>query len=160
MNQIQQTQANLEPCESQLLWFMSERMNDKRVVSMSIDDIMREFEIDSFVAQTLIDNVTNPMVVNFVEKIGDNQYQVTDLGMTELDWLKRFVPVLSKRKVNPRNAIRISVKLREWFKGVDPQSVSVEDAKFITRLNSKKQWTDEEIEVALRIYQNNTKAGF
>jgi len=148
------------PYVGDLLWFMSLRMDEKGVVNVSIGDIMQEFHIDSFEAKELLEDITWPMGIGFAEKIGDNQYRVTDSGMVEIEWLKRFVSVMAKRKVNPRNAIKISVKLREWFKGVDPQSVSVEDAKFITRLNSKKQWTDEEIEVALRIFQNNTKAEF
>ncbi len=146
------------PCESLLLWFIAQRMDDKKVINVSIDDIMREFKIDSFEAQTLIDNVTCPITA-FVEKIGENQYRLTDFGIEEVDFLQHFVRVTANRKVNPRNVVRISVKLREWLEGIDVQKLSEADAVYITRLRTnKKKWTDEEIETAWRMYQGNVQA--
>ena len=148
------------PCASNLLWFMSQRMNEERVINVSIDDIMREFNIDYDVANRLISDIANPMGMEFIETLGNDQYRLAESGIEEINFLSRFVRVSSKRKVNPRNAVRISVKLREWLRGMNPQNVSKGDANFITRLNGKKSWTDEEIEAAWRIYQSNVKAGF
>lgn len=148
------------PCASNLLWFLSQFKDEEQVVNVSIDDIMREFNIDHKVANGLISDIANPMGMQFIEILGNDQYRLTESGLDEINFLNQFVRISSKRKVNPRNAVRISVKLREWLKGVDPQTVSKDDAKFIARLNGKKSWTDEEIEAAWHIYQSNTKAGF
>ena len=148
------------PCASNLLWFMSQRMNEERVINVSVDDIMHEFNIDYDVAEGLISDIADPMGMEFIEILGNDQYRLTESGLDEINFLNQFVRISSKRKVNPRNAVRISVKLREWLKGVDPQTVSKDDAKFIARLNGKKSWTDEEIEAAYKMYKNNANSGF
>ena len=152
---------NVIPCASNLLWFMSQRIDDKGVINMTLDDITHEFNVGSRVAQKLICDITNPMDVKFVDVIGDNQYRLTESGSEEVDFLQSFIRVARKRNVNPRNAVRISVELREWLKGRDPQTVSAEEAQILARLNKpKKKWTDEEIEAAWRMYQGNAKFGF
>lgn len=152
---------NVIPCASNLLWFMSQRMDDKGVVSMTIDDIKHEFGIDNRVAQELIGDIANPMGMKFVDVIGNNQYRLTESGSEEVAFLQCFIRVAAKRKVNPRNAIRISVKLREWLKGRDPQTVSVEEAQILARLNKpNKKWTDDEIEAAWHMYQSNAGVAY
>ena len=48
------------PCASNLLWFLSQFKNEEQVVNVSIDDIMREFNIDHKVANELISDIANP----------------------------------------------------------------------------------------------------
>lgn len=147
------------PCASNLLWYMKTRIGTNGIAHISCDDVMKEFLIDSYQALELFEEVISGM--GFAVRIANDQYQITDAGEDEITFLQQFVRVTSNRLVNPRNAVRISVKLREWLKGVDPQTVSMDDANFITRLNAKnKHWTDEEIEAAWRMYQSNAKSGF
>ena len=149
---------NIIPCASNLLWFMSQRMDKMGIVNVSDDDIMREFNIDRCMTKELIGEISNPIALKFIEILGANQYRLTESGVNEVALLQCFVRVAAKRNVNPRDAVRISVKLREWLKGRDPQTISADDARSLTRPN--KKWTDEEIEAAWRMYQNNAKAGY
>lgn len=160
MNQHQQSQSCPLLCESNLLWFMFKHMNNDKVINVSIDDIMREFKIADFEARELIENVSDMKQINFVEKIGENQYRLTDSGMAEISFLKRFVPVLSKGEINQSNVTEICAKLEELLKGFNSKRISFEDAWFLTRLNTENSnWTDEEIEAAWRMYQRNIQAG-
>lgn len=156
MNRNQQLQSSPLPCEGNLLWFMFKNMNNDndRVVNVSIGDIMEEFKIDSFEAQELLENVSDQKnLMNFVEKIGVNKYRLTDSGMAEISFLRRFVPVLSKGEINQDNVVEICGKLKEWLNGFNRKRISFEDAWFLTRLNTKNaNWTDEEIEAAWRMY--------
>ena len=146
------------PCVGDLLWYMSLRMDEKGVANVSVDDIMREFQIDYFEAEELLNDITWPMGIGFAEKIGDNQYRVTDSGVKEIAFLKRFVPVAAKRAVDQSVAMKICVKLREWLKGIDSKSISCEDAWFVTRLNTSYfNWTDAEINAAWRMYQGDAQ---
>ncbi len=140
--------------------FKNMNNDNDRVVNVSIDDIMREFKIDSFEAQELIENVSaQKNLMNFVEKIGANQYRLTDFGVAEISFLKRFVPVLSKGGINKDNVVEICVTLKELLKGFNSKRISFEDAWFLTRLNTENaNWTDEEIEAAWRMYQGNLQA--
>ena len=160
MNQNQQLQSSPLPCEGNLLWFMFKHMNNDKVVNITIDDIMRAFKIDSFEAQELIENVSDQKnLMNFVEKIEVNKYRLTDSGMAEIGFLKRFVPVLSKGEINQDNVVEIFGKLKEWLNGFNRKRISFEDAWFLTRLNTENaNWTDEEIEAAWRMYQGNVQA--
>ena len=152
---------NVIPCASNLMWFMSQQMDAKGVINMSICDIMREFNIDHGMAKELIEEISSPIAVKFVEILGNNQYRLTKSGADEVAFLRHFVRVAAKQRVNPRNAVRISACMREWLKGRDPQTVSQEESQILTRLNKpNKKWTYEEIESAWRMYQNNAKSGF
>jgi len=148
-------------CASNLLWFMSQRTDERGIINVSDDDIMREFNVDHGTAKELIGEISNPIALKFIEILGNNQYRLTEAGVDEVAFLQCFVRVAANRKVNPRNAVKISVCLREWLKGRDAQTVSEEEAQILIRLKKPNTaWTEEEIESAWRMYQNNAKVGF
>lgn len=79
MNKEFQT-TDHRPCVGDLLWFMSLRKDNKNVVNVSVEDLMREFNIDSYEAGELLEQIE----YGFAERIGANQYRLTETGLAEI----------------------------------------------------------------------------
>jgi hypothetical protein len=158
MNYSANNQSVTDLCASSLLWFIVFKQDVNGIIHVTANDIATEFGVNPNEAQNCLDVITAPYA--FVEKVCEGQYKLTAFGEDESEFLKRFVPVLSAYlKVNPRNAVRISVCLREWFKGINPQSLSEKDAKIMVRLKlPNKKWTDEEIHTGYNMYKSNAAA--
>lgn len=84
MNKEYQT-ADCGPHVGDLLLFMSHRMNNQNVVNVSVDDLMHKFNIDSYEADELLEQIE----LGFAERIGANQYQLTELGIKEIAKMKQ-----------------------------------------------------------------------
>ena len=56
-------------------------MDNPNSVNVSVDDIMRTFNIDSYEAGELIEQLE----LGFAEKIGVTQYRLTEIGIKEID---------------------------------------------------------------------------
>ena len=80
MNKESQT-TDCGPHIGDLLRFVSLRMDNPNSVNVSVDDIMRMFNIDSYEAGELIEQLE----LGFAEKIGVNQYRLTEIGIKEID---------------------------------------------------------------------------
>ena len=76
--------TDIGPHVGHLLWFMSLRMDNRNVVRMSRNDIMKEFNIDPFEADELIEQIE----FGFAERIGVNQYRLTESGIEEIARMK------------------------------------------------------------------------
>ena len=79
------TITNSGPYVGDLLWFMSFRMDNQNVVRVSVDDLMHAFNIDSYEADELLEQIE----YGFAERIGANQYQLTELGIKEIAKMKQ-----------------------------------------------------------------------
>ncbi|MBQ3096812.1 MAG: hypothetical protein IJC66_01550 [Kiritimatiellae bacterium] len=79
--------ASCGPHVGHLLWFMSLHMDNRNIVTMSRNEIMQEFNIDPFEADELIEQIE----FGFAERIGVNQYRLTEIGIKEIDRMKQSV---------------------------------------------------------------------
>ena len=86
MNKECQTTA-CGPHVGHMLWFMSLRMDDQNVVNVSADDLMHEFNIDSYEAGELLEQIE----YGFAERIGANRYRLTKSGIDEIAKMKQSV---------------------------------------------------------------------
>lgn len=77
--------ADSIPCVGDLLWFMSLRMDNQNVVNVSADDLMRAFDIDSYEAEELLEQIE----YGFAERIGANRYRLTESGLKEIAGMKQ-----------------------------------------------------------------------
>lgn len=86
MNNEFQT-ADSRPCVGDLLWFMSLRMDDQNVVNVSADDLMHAFNIDSYQADELLEQIE----YGFAERIGASRYRLTKSGLYDIARMKQSV---------------------------------------------------------------------
>ena len=84
MNKEYQT-TDSGPHVGHLLRFMSLRMDDQNVVNVSADDLMRAFDIDSYEAEELLEQIE----YGFAERIGANRYRLTESGLKEIAGMKQ-----------------------------------------------------------------------
>lgn len=86
MNNEFQT-ADSRPSVGDLLWFVSFRMDDQNVVNVAAEDLMHEFNIDSYEADELLEQIE----FGFAERIGANRYRLTKSGLDEIAKMKQPV---------------------------------------------------------------------
>ena len=82
------------PHVGDVLWLMSYRMDNQNVVNVSIDDVMRAFTIDSDKAGELLEQIE----YGFAERIGANQYRLTEFGIKEIARMKQSVATIPDLK--------------------------------------------------------------
>ena len=139
-----------EFCSSNVLWFMATKLKDGE---MHVTPIMiaKEFGVNTCKASAQIGLLIDGGMLAI---ISSDVYQLTETGVEEINWLGHFVKVTSKYKVNPRSAVKMSVKIREWFPGESIKGISAIEVKICKVLSKiKKRWRDDEIDLALRLLE-------
>ena len=136
-------------CSSNVLWFIRERVGKDGLAQVTNKGIAFEFGVTEECAN---EQLSHLCAADFVRQISSDKYAITPSGKDECAFLLQFVRRGKLRKINPRTAIKMSVKLRRWFPGKTPDEISYAMARLKANIcNEKFKCTDEEFELAKRL---------
>ena len=136
-------------CSSNVLWFIGEHIGEDGLSHVTSRDVALEFGVTDECAYEQLSLLCE---AGFVQQISSDKYAITQCGKDECELLFQFVRRGKLRKINPRTAVKISVKLRKWFPGKTPDEIAYEMARLKADIcNEKFKCTTEEFELAKRL---------
>ena len=136
-------------CSSNVLWFVNGCVGSNGFAHITSRVVAIEFGVAEECANEELSRLCE---ADFMRRISPSVYEVTQNGKDECTFLSKFVKRGNVRKINPRTAITIAVKLRAWFPSKSPDEISYELAQITADIFGKKFKCDEgEFELAKKM---------